>query len=430
MPEKLENIELRSEEVQEILTRVPNWMIRWGNTLFLSLIVIVLVMAWFIKYPDIIQTTAFLTTENPAEKIYARSTSRIDSIFVEANQQVFSGQPLALLENTANYSDIVFLDSLLDTMEVSENEFFFPIDDLPLLFLGEVEQAYANFENSYISYSINKNLRPYSNEAKAQQLKLSELKLQVSNLESQIRINKKELEFKENDLERMNTLYDKGVIAEQEYETRQIEFLQAQRNYENLINLRSQLRDAINATSSNSRSTDINRTRESLSLSKALIQSFNQLKKSIKDWKYVYLLEAEQPGKVTFMNYWNTNQTANQGDVIFTVIPNDSKGYLAKLTAPAQNSGKIKTGQTVNINLANYPENEFGVLKGTIRSVSALPDEEQNYIIDVSLPDSLVTTYGKPIDYKPEMPGSAEIITEDLRLLERLFIQFKQLLDR
>ena len=430
MSDKLEHIELRSEEVQEILIRVPNWMIRWGNTLFLGLIVLVLVMAWFIKYPDIILTSAFLTTENPAEKVYVRTTGRIDSIFVEPNQTIYSGQPLALLENTANYSDVIFLKSLLDSLQVSKSDFFFPIDDVPLLFLGEVDQAYANFENSYIAYSINKNLRPYSNEANAQQLKLSQLKLQISNLESQIRINQRELEFKDNDLERSKTLYDKGVIAEREYETKQIEFLQAQRNYESLINLRSQLRDGINATSSNSRSTDINRTRESLSLYKALIQSLNQLKKSLKDWEYLYLLKSEQSGRVTFMNYWNTNQTANQGDVIFTVIPNNKQGYLAKLIAPAQNSGKINTGQDVNINLANYPENEFGVLKGTIISVSALPDEEQNYIIDVSLPDSLVTTYGNPIVYKPEMPGSAEIITEDLRLLERLFIQFKQLLDR
>lgn len=36
MSDLLDNIELRSEEVQEILTRVPNWMIRWGSVLFFS----------------------------------------------------------------------------------------------------------------------------------------------------------------------------------------------------------------------------------------------------------------------------------------------------------------------------------------------------------------------------------------------------------
>ena len=50
----LDNIELRSEEVQEILEKVPHWMIRWGNVLFLALIVLLLVISWFVKYPDVI----------------------------------------------------------------------------------------------------------------------------------------------------------------------------------------------------------------------------------------------------------------------------------------------------------------------------------------------------------------------------------------
>ena len=48
-------IELRCEQVQEILTAVPNWMIRWGNTLLLLLLVMLLFISWFVKYPDIIK---------------------------------------------------------------------------------------------------------------------------------------------------------------------------------------------------------------------------------------------------------------------------------------------------------------------------------------------------------------------------------------
>ena len=44
--EHIDQIELRSEEVQEILTKVPNWMIRWGNTLFLVLIGMLLLLSW------------------------------------------------------------------------------------------------------------------------------------------------------------------------------------------------------------------------------------------------------------------------------------------------------------------------------------------------------------------------------------------------
>ena len=58
MNTNLKDIELRSEEVQEILTKVPNWMIRWGNTLFLFLIVLLLALSWLVKYPDIITSEA------------------------------------------------------------------------------------------------------------------------------------------------------------------------------------------------------------------------------------------------------------------------------------------------------------------------------------------------------------------------------------
>ena len=43
MPE-IKEIELRSEEVQEILTRIPHWMIRWGNLVILLLLFLVLLM--------------------------------------------------------------------------------------------------------------------------------------------------------------------------------------------------------------------------------------------------------------------------------------------------------------------------------------------------------------------------------------------------
>lgn len=59
----LNNLELRSEEVQEILTKVPHWMIRWGNILFLFLIIVLLTLSWFIKYPDIITSNTIVTTK-------------------------------------------------------------------------------------------------------------------------------------------------------------------------------------------------------------------------------------------------------------------------------------------------------------------------------------------------------------------------------
>ena len=91
----------------------------------------------------------------------------------------------------------------------------------------------------------------------------------------------------------------------------------------------------------------------------------------------------------------------------------------------AQNLGKVKIGQTVNIKLQNYSEYEFGVLKGIINNISEISNKDGFYTIDVSLPDKLITSYNKKIVFRQEMRGAAEIITEDLRLIERFFYQLK-----
>ena len=55
MSNKIDEIELRSDEVQDILSKIPNWMIRYGSTLFFALLLLVLSLSWIIKYPDIYQ---------------------------------------------------------------------------------------------------------------------------------------------------------------------------------------------------------------------------------------------------------------------------------------------------------------------------------------------------------------------------------------
>ena len=84
----LDNIKLRSEEVQEILTKVPNWIIRRGNALFLILILLLLFISWLIKYPDIIASEAIITTEIPPQKEYAVISGKFDTLFVKDNQKV------------------------------------------------------------------------------------------------------------------------------------------------------------------------------------------------------------------------------------------------------------------------------------------------------------------------------------------------------
>src|SRR5699024_2136504 len=126
----------------------------------------------------------------------AKITKNFDSIFVEQGQEVYPNQTLAVLENTANYQDVMKLKETLDTLAMKDKSFYYPIDQMPMLFLGEIETNYAAFENNYIAYRLNKNLRPYENDLTAGKLSLKELKNRLRNLKNQREINKSELQFK------------------------------------------------------------------------------------------------------------------------------------------------------------------------------------------------------------------------------------------
>jgi multidrug resistance efflux pump len=423
-------IVIRSEEVQEILTHVPNWMVRWGNTLILILIIGLLLISWFVKYPDTIASEIIVTTSIPPEKIYANNSGQIDTILVGNNDNVSKNQILAIIENSSNYHDVIILKEITDTLKVNYKNFYFPIEKIPFLLLGDIESDYANFETSYTEYLLNKQLKPISNEFLANQISLSEAKNRLNIIISQQKINKKEIEIKRNDLDRYESLFKKGVISAQDFDLKKLEYLQAQRDYQNNISSISQLRDLINNAKKNLKGTEIKKIQEENKYLKNVIQSYNRLKKSLKKWELSYVLKSSIDGKVSFLSFWNKNQSVTQGDLVFTVIPGGSNSFIGKIKAPIENSGKIKIGQKVNIRLANYPNSEFGMLEGKVENISSLPDSEGYYLIDVILPEQLITTYDKKIKFKQEMRGSAEIITENLRLIERFFYQLKEIFKR
>lgn len=430
MPDQLEKIELRSEEVQEILTKVPHKILRYGNTTFLLIILLLLFLSWFVKYPDIIVSQGIITTAVPPQKEFSRVNATIQHLLVENNQQVKKGDLLAVLQNAANYKDVLHLEKVLDTINYDSKDFKFPVDSLPILILGDLQTSFANFETSYIQYRLNKELLPFDNDELANKSTKLQLQSQLRNLLSRKRIQKTELDFKKKELNRSQVLFDKGVIAAQEYELIQLGYAQSERSYQSMDAIISQLRNQLSNTTSSLERIKINRTKENLQLYKAVVQSFIQLKKAVHDYEQLYLLRAKMDGVLGFTQYWKENQQVQLGDLLFTIFPDHYESYIATLKTPVLNSGKIRTGQTTYLKLQNYPETEFGILKGEVSTISQVQDQDGFYYVQIALPDTLTTSYNRVIYLKQETSVVAETVTEDLRLIHRFFYQFKELFAR
>ena len=90
---------------------------------------------------------------------------------------------------------------------------------------------------------------------------------------------------------------------------------------------------------------------------------------------------------------------------------------------------KVKEGQRENIKLDNYPHMEYGMVKGIVGTISLVPSGEF-FMVEVDLPNGLKTNYKKDIKFVRQLQGTAEIITDDRRLIERFIEPIKSLLKK
>ena len=428
MEELQDDLKIYSEEVRDVLSAPPKAIFKWGNTILLVFILLLLFLSWFIKYPDIIRAEVLITTQIPPEKLVAKTSGKIQAILIDDKAKVNENTPLAVIENAANYKDVFLLKAITDTISLSNSKF--PFEKLQAAQLGEIENSFAMFQKEYIASELNKQLQPYKVESSAQSFESKQLRERLQLLEGQKEINQSELKLLKTDVERYEKLFKKGIISAQEIEKQRLIYLQDEKNYKSLLSSISQLKSSINELNRSSKTTIINESTTSINLERSVMQSFYQLKKAIKDWELNYVFRSSVKGTVSFLQIWSENQTINTGENMFAIIPSTEKGYIGKVKAVAQNSGKLQIGQKVNIRLANYPDREFGVIEGKLKTISLTPDKEGNLLLNIELPNGLQTSYKKQINFQQEMTGTADIVTEDLRLLERLLYQFRDIFRR
>ena len=440
MEELNDGLKIYSEEVRDVLSDPPIAILRWGNSLLFGFMMVLILISWLVKYPDIVSTQIVITTAIPPQKLIAKTSGKIEIILVKDRAIVSENAPLAIIENAANYKDVLRLLQTINEMETTPpfrhpskgGKFLkdFPFEKFANAQLGEIESSYAIFQKEYSAEELNSKLQPYKVEGTAQSQEAIQLRDRLGILESQKSINQNEIELQKLDLDRYETLFKKGIIASQEMEKHRLTYLQTERSYQSLLSSISQLKSSLNDLNKNSKTTQINENKENVNLERNVIQAFYQLKKAIKDWELNYVLRSSINGKVSYLQLWAENQTVNAGDNVFAVIPSSESNYIGKIKAQAQNSGKIKIGQKVNIRLANYPDREFGIINGTIKAISLTPDKDGNLLMDVSLPNGLKTSYKKQIIFQQEMSGTADIVTQDLRLIERFLYQFRDIFKR
>lgn len=427
----IQAIELRSEEVQEIMNRIPPWILRRGITLLFVIILLLLAGSWFFKYPDVIQAEITVTSQEPPASVIARSTGKIDEIYAGNDHEVLRGEPLAVIQNPANTSDML---SLLKSMEGWKASGY-NLDKTPVLFpsrsvsLGSIQTVYAAFLNSLNDYRNYKELNYYPQKIASQEEQLATQKEYHQQIMDQAPVVRDQYLISKNIFLRDSTLFIKEVISENEYEVSKNSFLQTKQAY---LTFNASLKQSeLQLMQVEESLLDLQQQASELE-SKYRLSMHNAteaLNAQIRAWEHDYLMVSPINGIVNQMGVWSNNQNVNAGETVFTVVPASQNKPKGKAMLPVQGAGKVKTGQRVNVRINNFPDQEFGYVIGKVVSISSIPTAEGFYVVEVYFPGGMKTDYDRILPLSRQMQGTADIITDDLRLIERFFMPVKKIIN-
>jgi hypothetical protein len=434
----MDNIEKirRSEEIDHIVSRMPT---RFGKRLTIivaSTVIVILILSWVIKYPDVNTGTVIINTNFPAVKLVSNTSGRLR--LLKKNHAVTGeGEIMGYIETSTSISDFQKIDSLIKRHQRLNTGYQELFQSLPASAnLGVLSEKYYYFVNAlqqYINY--------YGDNLYGKQVEnLQKLQEEQGNLlhssVAQSRLMDSNLQIMSRFREMDSVLFSQKVLSVADYDRNKLNLLSSSLDKEQAKSSVTTNKINIHSTASALQELLIKKTQIEKELHIELHSSLQNLASALKTFEEAYVFRAPIAGTVQYLKFWNDNSFLSNSEPAFSIIPNNTQ-IIGQVTVPNLAAGKIKKNQEVIIKLDNYPFNEYGSIKGSVSDISLITTTQQTqqgnveqYLVDVALPLGLQTNRGVNLEFRYELKGVAEIITSDKRLIQRVFDNIRYMVER
>jgi len=410
-----------SDEMQEIVSRMPGRLAMYGSSAVLLVFLAGIGFTWFVKFPDIVKGSIVITSNPPPITLNARIEGKIMLLKAE-EEAVKKGELIAFFLTNAEVNDVLLLESLLkrDTL----NNYQLSVGDKDLK-LGSIQNLFGQFINAREDISNFNN-----NDLERKQIAHLEQQIVTyndlnKNLSGQAMTMTQELKLAKERFAMDSILFGQRVIAPLEFNLAQAGYYEQQRAHANLHG--TLLANQLQIQSLEKQIIEVSAGRsERMNL---LNVNYNNRKKELEamiaEWKETSLFISPVDGNLARLAFLETFDFVRSGTPLFSVIPHKI-GMYGKMELELSGSGKVKEGQHVIIRLHNYPAEQYGKVHAVVESISLLPNENK-YSVRLKLPNGLVSSYRQVLPFREQLQGDAEIITKDIRLMDRLFFEFRSL---
>ena len=411
----------RSEEVQDIIERMPTRWCAWIALIVSILMSMLIGLSFLISYPDTVDGEVSITGSNAPLRLVSRSNGRLH-LLKEPNQTISQNATIAYIESGASYNDVQLLKTYIERSPKT----------LPSnLKLGELGGSYNSYLIAVEHWERLMKSDRYKTMRKSIEAQIGSNKDVVQQLSNSLGFKEKVLYNLQKAMERDSILASKKVVSKSELEQTQNSLL-TQAEAEASLRSSQLMKQAEIKTSQ----IEIARSHieEDEQLEAAYIDMMakrNLLQTELRLWEEKYVIKAPTNGKLDYLGFWRENLMVKEGVELFTILPQHGE-IMGEAYIPAIGAGKVKVGQLVNVKLNDYPYDEFGLLCGKVVSISPLMNKVQmnnavfeTYLVRIAFPQGATTNFDHKLSLNFESKGTAEIVTKPKRLIERLFDNLK-----
>jgi len=217
-----EHIELRSDEVNEIIGKTPGWLVRWGTFSFAMVLLILLLGSFWFKYPDRIISQITLSSVQPPIELVARTDGKIDHWLANDKQFVEAGQILAVIESAADYRAVMKLREQLDEVHTwignRDSSLIRSFVENDYQGIGSLKNNMASLLTHLSAYLDHLEFKKYQVRIQAINNEIFDANLHYQRLFNQKSIKQDELDLAEKSFGRQSKLYESGSISAVQYE--------------------------------------------------------------------------------------------------------------------------------------------------------------------------------------------------------------------
>lgn len=425
--ETQQEIYQHSEEVNEIITAVPSWILRRGITLLFLVILLILTLSAFIRYPDVVKTTLKVNSLNSPKPVMAKQQGKLVKILIQDGQQVKPNQPLAFIESVASPIDVIQLAEKLKTLQQQLNNprpttaFTF---DTKGLNLGELQNSYQGFYQEYQAFTNTQRGGFYLTQKNYLEGDLKAIRKLQQQLSQQQIIQTQEYANAQEEYTAYQKLKSKNVISNSEFKQQENKYLASkyplQQSATALLN---------NKTAYLAKEKEIATLNNTILEQQAKFrQALNSMLNETESWMMKYIISAPLAGKVGFAGILQENQNVAVNQELFVINPGNTN-FFGEVQIPQYNMGKVKLGQRTLVKLRSYPFEEYGMINGKISYITDVALKDSVFIAKIDFINFEQKNNQNKIVLKTGMMADAEIITKESSLLQRFLYNITKMLN-